>query len=146
MKITSKITSLLAVGVLGAAVAGFGVASVASAADSTTATTAAATTATAAAAGTPPTGAGGQRSDETLVTGDIKTTIEAAVLDKYPDATIQRVETEADGNGVYEAHITEADGTQTTAYFDKAGAFTSAQAGMGSGPAGAPAAAADAAA
>ena len=44
-----------------------------------------------------------QRSDETLLTGDTATKVTAAALAKYPNATIQRVETDSDG--VYEAHI-----------------------------------------
>jgi hypothetical protein len=49
-----------------------------------------------------------QRSDEQLLTGDTKTQVEAAVLAAYPDATIQRTETDSDG--VYESHIVTADG------------------------------------
>jgi hypothetical protein len=44
-----------------------------------------------------------QRSDETLLTGDRAAKVKAAVLAKYPKATIQRLETDSDG--VYEAHI-----------------------------------------
>jgi hypothetical protein len=49
-----------------------------------------------------------QRSDEQLLTGDTKTQVEAAVLAKYPDATIER--TESDSDGVYESHIVTTDG------------------------------------
>jgi predicted nucleic acid-binding Zn-ribbon protein len=48
-----------------------------------------------------------QRSDEQLLTGDTATQVTDAVLAEYPDATIQRVET--DSEGVYEAHIVTAD-------------------------------------
>ena len=51
-----------------------------------------------------------QRSDEQLLTGDTATKVTDAALAKYPDATIQRVETDSDG--VYEAHIVTADGRQ----------------------------------
>jgi hypothetical protein len=51
-----------------------------------------------------------QRSDEQLLTGDTATKVRAAALAKYPDATIQRVETDSDG--VYEAHIVTTDGQQ----------------------------------
>jgi hypothetical protein len=51
-----------------------------------------------------------QRSDETLLTGDTATKVSDAVLAEYPDATIQRVETDSDG--VYEGHIVTADGQQ----------------------------------
>jgi hypothetical protein len=49
-----------------------------------------------------------QRSDEQLLTGDTATKVTDAALAEYPDATIQRVETDSDG--VYEAHIVTADG------------------------------------
>jgi hypothetical protein len=49
-----------------------------------------------------------QRDDEELLTGDTATQVTDAVLAEYPDATIQRVET--DSEGVYEAHIVTADG------------------------------------
>ena len=51
-----------------------------------------------------------QRSDEQLLTGDTATKVTDAALATYPDATIQRVET--DSEGVYEAHIVTADGQQ----------------------------------
>ena len=51
-----------------------------------------------------------QRSDEQLLTGDTKTQVEAAVLAAYPDATIQRTETDSDG--VYESHVVTADGQE----------------------------------
>jgi hypothetical protein len=49
-----------------------------------------------------------QRADEQLLTGDTKTQVEAAVRAQYPDATIQRTETDSDG--VYESHVVTADG------------------------------------
>jgi hypothetical protein len=49
-----------------------------------------------------------QRSDEQLLTGDTKSKVEAAVLAEYPDATIERTETDSDG--VYESHVVTADG------------------------------------
>jgi predicted nucleic acid-binding Zn-ribbon protein len=48
-----------------------------------------------------------QRSDEELLTGDTATKVTDVVEAEYPDATIQRVET--DSEGVYEAHIVTAD-------------------------------------
>jgi hypothetical protein len=50
-----------------------------------------------------------QRSDEQLLTGDTKTKVEAAVLARYPGATIQRTET--DSEGVYESHVVTTDGS-----------------------------------
>ena len=53
-----------------------------------------------------------QRDDEELLTGDTATQVTDVVLAEYPDATIQRVET--DSEGVYEAHIVTADDEQLT--------------------------------
>jgi hypothetical protein len=52
------------------------------------------------------------RPDEHLLTGTTAAKVKAAALAKYPDATIQRVETDSDG--VYEAHMVRADGTHIT--------------------------------
>jgi hypothetical protein len=53
-----------------------------------------------------------QRDDEELLTGDTATQVTDAVLAEYPDATIERVET--DSGGVYEAHIITADDERLT--------------------------------
>ena len=46
--------------------------------------------------------------------------VKAAVLAKVGSgATIVRIETDADGNGAYEAHLTTSDGTAETVYIDK---------------------------
>src|SRR5918912_1060865 len=47
---------------------------------------------------------------EQPLTGDTKTKVEDAVKAAYPGATIERSET--DNGGVYEAHITTADGDE----------------------------------
>jgi uncharacterized membrane protein YkoI len=57
-----------------------------------------------------------QRSDETLLTGDAASKVSAAALAKVPGGTIERVETDADGNAKYEAHMTNADGSRVTVY------------------------------
>jgi hypothetical protein len=62
---------------------------------------------------------GAQRSDETPLTGDTLAKVKAAALAEVPDATIVRVETDADGNAAYEAHMVKADGTPATVYVDK---------------------------
>ena len=62
---------------------------------------------------------GAQRSDETPLTGDMLAKVKAAALAEVPNATIVRVETDADGHAAYEAHILEADGTPATVYVDK---------------------------
>ena len=83
-----------------------------------------------------PGGPRGQRSDETVLTGDDATKVQAAVEATYPDATIDRMETDADGNGVYEAHITKGDGTHATVYLDESFAITGEDAGIRRGPGG----------
>jgi hypothetical protein len=113
---------------LGLTAGGYGVAAAASSSSaSSTAATAPAATATAAATAptSGPPGAtaqnpwGNQRSDETSLTGDTLAGVKAAVLAEVgSDATIVRIETDADGNGAYEAHIVKADGTPVTVYTD----------------------------
>ena len=68
-----------------------------------------------------------QRSDETLLTGSTAAKVKAAVLAKYPGATFVRVETDSDG--VYEAHITKADGTEVAVEVDKSFAVTGEEQG-----------------
>lgn len=62
---------------------------------------------------------GGQRSDETPLTGDTLTKVRQAALAKVDNATIERVETDADGHAAYEAHMIKQDGTPVTVYVDK---------------------------
>ena len=62
---------------------------------------------------------GGQRSDETMLTGDVASKVTAAAKAKVPNGTIVRVETDADGNTAYEAHMTKADGTPATVYVNE---------------------------
>ena len=62
---------------------------------------------------------GAQRSDETPLTGEPLAKVKAAALAEVPNATIVRVETDADGHAAYEAHILKADGTPATVYVDK---------------------------
>jgi hypothetical protein len=68
----------------------------------------------AAPAGLPP-----QRADETLLTGNALARVRAAALAKVSGGTIERVETDADGNATYEAHMTRSDGSRVTVYVDK---------------------------
>jgi hypothetical protein len=75
-----------------------------------------------------------QRSDEQLLTGDTKTKVEAAVLAKYPGATIQRTETDSDG--VYESHIVTSDGQQLIVQVGADFAVTGTDSGHGGGPRG----------
>ncbi|MFD3444479.1 hypothetical protein ACFDTO_07770 [Microbacteriaceae bacterium 4G12] len=67
----------------------------------------------------------GPRGEE--LTGDVAAQVEAAVLAEYPDATIERLETDPDG--AYEAHLTQADGTRVTVELDEAFAITDTRTG-----------------
>ena len=62
---------------------------------------------------------GGQRSDETVLTGDTAAKVKAAAEAKVPGATVVRVETDADGHAKYEAHMTKTDGTPVTVYVNE---------------------------
>ena len=75
-------------------------------------------------AGLPP-----QRSDETLLTGDTAAKVRAAALGKVSGGTIERVETDADGNATYEAHMTRSDGSRVTVYVNKSFEVVGTQAG-----------------
>ena len=70
------------------------------------------------------------RSDEHLLTGSTKEKVTAVVTKKYPDATIQRVETDSDG--VYEAHIVNG-GQELIVQVGKDFTITGTQTGGGPG-------------
>jgi len=70
---------------------------------------------------------GGQRSDEALLTGDTASKVEAAAKAEVSGATIVRVETDADGNAKYEAHIVKSDGTPATVYVNEQFEVTSVE-------------------
>ncbi len=73
-----------------------------------------------------------QRSDEKLLTGTTADKVEKAALAKNPGATVVRIETDSDG--VYEAHLTKADGTPLTVEVDKSFTVTGLeQGGFGGG-------------
>ena len=73
-------------------------------------------------------GANGQR--EELLTGDTAATVTAAALAAVPGGTIDRVETDTEGD-VYEAHMTKADGSRVTVKFDAAFNVTNIEEGRG---------------
>jgi hypothetical protein len=73
---------------------------------------------------------GGQRSDETPLTGETKSKVEAAATARLSGATIVRTETDADGNAAYEVHMVQADGTPATVYVDKQFDVVSVRTGM----------------
>ena len=51
--------------------------------------------------------------------------VTAIAESKVPGGTVVRVETDADGNATYEAHMTKADGTPVTVYVDSSFQFVS---------------------
>jgi hypothetical protein len=59
---------------------------------------------------------------EEELTGSTADSVREAVLAEYPDATIERLETDADG--VYEAHLTTPDGDRVTVELDEDFAIT----------------------
>ena len=64
-------------------------------------------------------GPGGRHGDEMPLTGDTKAKVEAAVLAKYPGATIVRTETNSDGSAPYESHIKTSDGKELEVHVSK---------------------------
>jgi hypothetical protein len=121
---------------LGVGAGSYGVASAASGSGSTSAATLSAVSTpsqaqvAAAKPGNAPSGTpwGHQRSDETLLTGDTASKVQAAAVAKVGSgATVVRVETDADGHAAYEVHMTKADGTPITVYVDKSFAVVSVE-------------------
>lgn len=76
------------------------------------------------------------RSDEQELTGETADKVRAAVEAAYPGATIIRMETDADGGGTYEAHITTADGSHVIVLLDDAFTVTGEATGGPGGPGG----------
>jgi hypothetical protein len=76
-----------------------------------------------------------QRSDETTLTGETAAKVRALALAKVSGGTIVRVETDADGNAAYEAHMIKADGTPVTVYLNQQFQVVSVQTGMPGPPA-----------
>jgi peptidase YpeB-like protein len=118
---------------LGLAAGSYGVASAASGSGSTSSSGLSLGTAQPAASSSAPSAQqpwGGQRSDETLLTGETKSKVQAAAEAKLPGATVVRVETDADGNAAYEVHMVKADGTRATVYVNETFDVVSVQTGM----------------
>jgi hypothetical protein len=65
---------------------------------------------------------------ESLLTGGTATKVRDAALAANPGATIQRVETDAEG-AAYEAHLVKSDGTRATVHFDENFNITSTETG-----------------
>jgi hypothetical protein len=79
---------------------------------------------------------GPQRSDETPLSGDTAAKVRELALAKVPGGTIVRVETDADGNAAYEAHMIRSDGSPVTVYVSKQLEVVSVQSGMPHPPGG----------
>jgi hypothetical protein len=116
--------------VLGVAGGSYGVASAASGSGSSSNSTTTTTTTPSAPSAPSAQPWGHQRSDETLLTGDTASKVTAAAEAAVPSGTVIRVETDADGNALYEAHMTNADGTPVTVYVDKDFNVVSTDSGM----------------
>ena len=125
------VASALALGVAGGS---YGIASAASGSGSSSGS---ATVPSIAAQAGRPQGWGPQRSDETLLTGETASKVRAAAVAKEPNATVSRVETDADGHAAYEVHMVRSDGTLVTVYVDKQFEVVGVDTGM-AGPAGRP--------
>lgn len=76
------------------------------------------------------------RGDETPLTGDTAAKVTDAAIAKV-GGTVERVETDAEGNAAYEAHVTRTDGSRVTVYVDEQFAVVGVE-DHPSSPAGAP--------
>jgi poly(3-hydroxybutyrate) depolymerase len=65
---------------------------------------------------------------EEILTGDIAAQVSAAAQAAEPGATIDRMETDAEG-AAYEAHMTRADGSRITLKFDTSFKVTATESG-----------------
>jgi hypothetical protein len=83
-----------------------------------------------------PGGAQPVRSDEKSVPSAAAAALRAAALKAVAGGTVYRIETDA-GDGVYEVHMTKADGSLVTVKFDKNLKVTKVESGMGAGDPGA---------
>jgi hypothetical protein len=79
-----------------------------------------------------PGGAQPVRSDEKTVSSTTAVALRAAALKAVAGGTVYRIETDA-GDGVYEVHMTKADGSLVTVKFDKNLKVTKVESGMGAG-------------
>jgi len=133
---TQRLAATAAI-VFGVAAGSYGVASAASGSKSSSSTTASVAATTTTPSATAPSAAqpwGHQRSDETLLTGDTASKVTAAAQAKVPGGTVVRVETDADGNALYEAHMVDASGNPVTVYVDKDFGVVSVETGGPGGP------------
>lgn len=124
----NKVQKLVAVGAIaasslaGGALAGGVLTGTAGAAETTTTVAPAAAAAPAAGQAQRDPSQGGHQANgitETLLTGDQKTKAEAAATAAVPGGTIERSETDAEGDA-FEVHMTKADGSEVTVKLDDA--------------------------
>jgi uncharacterized membrane protein YkoI len=76
-----------------------------------------------------PAGQPHQRAGETLLTGNTEAQVRKAALARVSGGTIERVETDADGNAAYEAHMMTSDGNRVTVYVNKSFDVVSVESG-----------------
>lgn len=74
---------------------------------------------------------------EELLTGDTADNVKAAAEAAVPDATVDRVETDAEGSP-YEAHMTRSDGTHVTVKVDESFSVTTVETDQGPAQGGRP--------
>jgi hypothetical protein len=125
----------VAAGAIGATAIGASAQSTTSGAAAYGASATASTAAPGAPANAPAGGHGGAapvRSDEKSLSASITATLKAAALKAVPGGTVYRIESDA-GDGVYEAHMTKADGSLVTVKFGKDLKVTKVESGMGTG-------------
>ena len=111
----------------GLAVGSYGIASAASGSGSSSSSTTTAATQPASPSHDGGRPWGGQRSDETRLSGDALAKVTAIAKANVPGGTVVRVETDADGHAAYEAHMTKSDGTPVTVYVDSNFDFVSVE-------------------
>lgn len=70
---------------------------------------------------------------EAALTGDSLAKATEAAKAKVAGATVDRAESDVDGDGTYEVHMTKSDGSKITVFLDGNFAVTSTQDGMGKG-------------
>ena len=80
-------------------------------------------------------GQGGPGAGETPLEGDTAASVTAAAQAAIPDGTVDRVETDSDGSP-YEAHVTQADGTQVVLKIDESFTVTATEQMPAGGPQG----------
>ena len=124
-----------AVGLLAAGVISGGVLASALSASASTSAASGSTASSASSGDARATGPGGAqpvRSDEKSVSSATAAALRAAALKAVAGGTVYRIETDA-GDGVYEVHMTKADGSLVTVKFDKNLKVTKVESGMGAG-------------